>query len=64
MLSVLKRHAIQVLVAAGHMQVEVARFVGVHVRTVRRVAQEAPVTEPHVTAPCPVKVGRPSTAEP
>ena len=64
MLSVLKRHAIQVLVAAGHMHVEVARFVGVHERTVRRVAQEAPVTELHVTAPPPVKVGRPSTAEP
>ncbi len=33
MLSVLKRHAIQVLVAAGHLNVEVARFVGVDERT-------------------------------
>jgi transposase len=64
MLSVLKRHAIQVLVAAGHMHVEVARFVGVHARTVRRVTQEAPVTELHLTTPPPGKVGRPSTAEP
>jgi hypothetical protein len=42
----LKRYAIQVLVAAGRMQhVEIARFVGVGERTVRRVAKEAPVTE-------------------
>ncbi|MGD9765963.1 MAG: IS21 family transposase [Candidatus Binatia bacterium] len=64
MLSVLKRHAIQVLVAAGHLHVEVARFVGVDERTVRRVAKEAPVTELHLAAPLPARVGRPSKAEP
>jgi len=64
MLAILKRHAIQVLVAAGHMHVEVARFVGVHERTVRRVAREAPVTELHVAEPPLARVGRPSKAEP
>ena len=63
MLSLLKRHTIQVLVAAGHMHVDVARFAGVNERTVRRVAQEAPVTqlEDGAQSHC---VGRPSTAEP
>jgi transposase len=64
MLSVLKRHAIQVLVAAGHLHVEVARFVGVDERTVRRVAKEAPVTELHLADSPPMRVGRPSKAEP
>lgn len=63
MLSSLKRHTIQVLVAAGHTYVDVARFAGVNERTVRRVAREAAVTgledvvQPH-------RVGRPSTVEP
>ena len=64
MLSVLKRHAIQVLVAAGHLYVEVARFVGVDERTVRRVAKEAPVTELQLVTPPLMRVGRPSKAEP
>jgi hypothetical protein len=46
MLSVLKRHAIQVLVAAGHLHVEVVRSVGVAERTVRRVAKEAAAQYP------------------
>jgi hypothetical protein len=37
MLPLLKRHTIQVLVAAGHTYVDVARFADVHERTVRRV---------------------------
>lgn len=61
----LKRHAIQVLVAAGRMQhVEIARFVGVDERTVRRVAKEAPVTEIDFVSPALARIGRPSKAEP
>ena len=63
MLSLLKRHTIQVLVAAGHTSVDVARFAGVDERTVRRVAREAPVTQLENIAPAH-RVGRPSTAEP
>jgi transposase len=65
MFPLLKRHAIQVLVAAGRMpQAEIARFVGVDERTVRRVAKEAPVTEVDIVAPPPSRIGRPSKAEP
>src|SRR4029453_8200764 len=64
MLSVLKRHAIQVLVAAGHLHIEVARFVGVDERTVRRVAKEAPVTELHLAASLQSRGGRHTKAEP
>lgn len=63
MLPPLKRHTIHVLVAAGHTHVEVARFVGVNERTVRRVAREAPVTQLEDVVQ-PHRVGRPSTAEP
>ena len=63
MLPPLKRHTIQVLVAAGHAPVDVARFAGVNERTVRRVAREAPVTALETGAP-QHRVGRPSTAEP
>lgn len=63
MLPRLKRHTIQVLVAAGHAYVDVARFAAVNERTVRRVAREAPVTELEDVAP-QHRVGRPSTAEP
>ena len=61
----LKRHAIQVLVAADRMQlVEIARFVGVDERTVRRVAKESPVTEADFVSPESSRIGRPSKAEP
>jgi hypothetical protein len=61
----LKRHAIQVLVAAGRMQhVEIARFVGVDERTVRRIAKEAPVTEIDFVSPSSSRIGRPSKTEP
>jgi hypothetical protein len=43
MISLLKRHEIQVLVKAGHIQTEVAQIAGVSVRTVRQVAEEAAV---------------------
>jgi transposase len=45
MLSLLKRHYCQVFLAAGHPPVEVARAAGVSARSVRRIAQEARVTE-------------------
>lgn len=65
MFPLLKRHAIQVLVEADRMShVEIARFVGVDERTVRRVAREAPVTEMEFTSPQPSRIGRPSKAEP
>jgi transposase len=61
----LKRHAIQVLVAAGRMpHVEIARFVGVDERTVRRIAKEALVTEIDFVSPSVSRIGRPSKAEP
>ena len=44
MVDMLKRHAIQVLRQTGHDQADVARLVGVGVRTVRRVDGEPDVT--------------------
>jgi hypothetical protein len=44
MIDMLTRHAIQVLRAAGHEQADVARLVGVGVRTVRRVEDESDIT--------------------
>ncbi len=62
MLSLLKRHTIQVLVGAGHSYVEVARFAGANERTVRRIAREAAVTELEDVVR-PHRIGRPSTVE-
>jgi len=45
MISLLKRHEIQVLVKAGHMQTEIAQIAGVSVRTIRRVAEEPDVED-------------------
>lgn len=45
MIDMLTRHAIQVLRQAGHEQREVAKLVGVGVRTVRRVDGEPDVTD-------------------
>jgi transposase len=59
MLSLLERHAIQVLLAAGHSQEDVARQREVSVRTVRRVDKEALVTAASVQHE--VRTGRPST---
>jgi transposase len=65
MIDMLKRHAIQVLRQAGHAQVEVARLVGVGVRSVRRVDAEPDVT--HVDEAKERErraIGRPAKAEP
>jgi hypothetical protein len=44
MLTMLQRHAVQVLLAAGHSTAEVATLTGVPERSVRRIAAEPPVT--------------------
>jgi transposase len=65
MIDMLKRHAIHVLRQAGHEQADVARLVGVGIRSVRRVEGE-----PGVTHSDDVKererraIGRPAKAEP
>jgi hypothetical protein len=43
MIGMLKRHEIEILLKAGHSQPEVARLSGVGLRSVRRIAKEAPV---------------------
>ena len=65
MLNALKRYEIQLLVAVGHTQAEVARFAGVDERTVRRVLREPPVmiTASMMEDSCRT-VGRPSIVEP
>jgi transposase len=65
MIDMLKRHAIQVLRQAGHDQADVARLVGVGVRTVRRVDGEPDVTQiENVTERARRAIGRPAKAEP
>jgi transposase len=65
MLHALKRYEIQLLVAVGHTQAEVARFAGVDERTVRRVLREAPVMIiASVVEDVSRTVGRPSIVEP
>src|SRR5260370_16706650 len=43
MLSMLKRHEVEILLKAGHGKTEVARLTGVSLCSVKRIAQEAPV---------------------
>jgi transposase len=65
MLNALKRYEIQLLVAVGHTQAEVARFAGVDERTVRRVLREPPVMiTASVMEDSRRTVGRPSLVEP
>jgi transposase len=64
MLSMLKRHEVQVLLSAKHTQAEVARLAGISERSVRRIASEAPVI--HVddaAARHETGVGRPNQVE-
>jgi transposase len=64
MIDMLKRHAIQVLRQAGHAQAEVARLVGVGLRSVRRVDAEPDVT--HIDEAKERErraIGRPAKAE-
>ena len=65
MIDMLKRHAIQVLRQAGHDQADVARLVGVGVRTVRRVDGEPDVTHVENGKERGRRaIGRPAKAEP
>jgi DNA invertase Pin-like site-specific DNA recombinase len=43
MLSMLKRHEVEILLKAGHGKTEVARLTGVSLCSVKRIAQEGPV---------------------
>ena len=61
----LKRHAIQVLRAAGHGQGEIAKLTDVSVRSVRRVEAEPDVRQVDDAGERDRRrIGRPSTAEP
>ena len=64
MLSVLKRHEIGLLLRAGHEQKEVAEFVGVSERTVRRVAREGAMSlVAEAVEGVSRRLGRPSKTE-
>jgi len=64
MITMLKRHEIQVLRGAGHKLKQIAKKVGVSERSVRRIAKESPVvTVSHGEARAARRVGRPSTVE-
>ena len=39
----LKRHEVEILLKVGHSKAEVARLAGVSLRSVNRIAEEAPV---------------------
>lgn len=64
MITMLKRHEVQVLVKAGHEQEEVRQLTGVSVRSVRRITTEPPVTEvADAAGRAATGVGRPSKVE-
>jgi hypothetical protein len=63
-LGMLKRHEVQVLLKAGHRQVEAARLAGVSVSSVKRIAGEVAVTEVEDAAERAKRgIGRPSRVE-
>jgi transposase len=60
----LKRHEVQVLLNAGHSQLEVAQLAGVSRSSVKRVASEAPVADVNdKTERVRRQIGRPSLVE-
>jgi len=62
MLSMLKRHEVEILLKAGHGKTEVARLTGVSLCSVKRIAQEGPVMHVDDAAErAQRQVGRPST---
>src|SRR6516162_4947935 len=64
MLAMLKRHEVEVLLKAGHSQAEVARLTGVGLRSVQRLAKEAPVVHVDDTAERKQRrIGRPNIVE-
>jgi len=62
MLSMLKRHEVEILLKAGHSKTEVARLTAVSLCSVKRIAQEGPVMHVDDAAErAQRQVGRPST---
>jgi len=62
MLSMLKRHEVEILLKAGHGKTEVARLAGVSLCSVKRIAQEGPVMHVDDAEERAQRgVGRPST---
>ena len=62
MITMLQRHAVQVLLEAGHTQLETATHTGVPERSVRRIKEEAPITQLDTSVERRRRqVGRPST---
>ena len=60
----LKRHEVEILLKAGHRKAEVARLTGVSLRSVKRIAQEAPVVHVDDEAERNKRqIGRPSTVQ-
>jgi hypothetical protein len=60
----LKRHEVQVLLKAGHGPVEASRLAGVSVSSVKRIADEAPVSEVEDAGERAKRgIGRPSRVE-
>src|SRR6202048_3849563 len=61
MLSMLKRHEVEILLKAGHRKTEVVRLTGVSLCSVKRIAQEGPVVHVDDAAErAQRQVGRPS----
>jgi len=60
----LKRHEIEILLKAGHSKAEAARLAGISVRSVNRIAAEAPVVHVDDAAEREKRrIGRPSKVE-
>ena len=60
----LKRHEVEILLKAGHSKAEVARLAGVSLRSVNRIAAEAPVVHVDDAAERGKRqIGRPSKVE-
>lgn len=60
----LKRHEVEILLKAGHSKAEVARLAGVSLRSVNRIADEAPVVHVDDAAEREKRrIGRPSIVE-
>ena len=60
----LKRHEVEILLKAGHSKAEVARLAEVSLRSVNRIAEEAPVVHVDDAAEREKRrIGRPSIVE-
>jgi transposase len=63
MLTMLKRHEVEILLKAGHAKTEVAKLAGVSLCSVKRIAEEDPVVDvDEARERAERKIGRPSTA--